>query len=154
MAKKAAREAGIKLMVHIGDTEKRYDANVIRELLPIMEPGDIVTHFFTANPGGVLDSTGKLVPEAKEANDRGVWLDTAHGRSNFSFDTGQRILDQGIPPHCISTDLTVPGRATIVMPFGPNRTGSYHKVWHPQPRSCMSPGRGRSVLSHKPKSPP
>ena len=55
MAKKAARDAGIKLMVHIGDTEKRYDANVIRQLLPIMEPGDIVTHFFTANPGGVLD---------------------------------------------------------------------------------------------------
>ncbi len=114
MAKKAAREAGIKLMVHIGDTEKRYDANVIRELLPIMEPGDIVTHFFTANPGGVLDSSGKLVPEARDANDRGVWLDTAHGRGNFSFDTGQRILDQGIPPHCISTDLTVPGRARTV----------------------------------------
>ena len=114
MAKKAAREAGIKLMVHIGDTEKRYDANVIRQLLPIMEPGDIVTHFFTANPGGVLGSDGRLVPEAKDANDRGVWLDTAHGRSNFSFDTGQRILDQGIPPHCISTDLTVPGRARTV----------------------------------------
>ena len=49
-------------MVHIGDTEKRYPAEVIRELLPIMEPGDIVTHFFTANPGGVLDNDGNLVP--------------------------------------------------------------------------------------------
>ncbi|MFB3098009.1 MAG: amidohydrolase/deacetylase family metallohydrolase, partial [Dehalococcoidia bacterium] len=37
MAKRAAKEAGVKLMVHIGDTEKRYDANVIRELLPILE---------------------------------------------------------------------------------------------------------------------
>ena len=34
LAKQAAREAGVKLMVHIGDTEKRYDPNVIRELLP------------------------------------------------------------------------------------------------------------------------
>ena len=83
-------------MVHIGDTEKRYDPNVIRQLLPIMEEGDIVTHFFTANPGGVLDSEGRLVPEAKEAEDRGVWFDTAHGRMNFSFDIGERILDQGM----------------------------------------------------------
>jgi dihydroorotase len=114
LAKRAAREAGIKLMVHIGDTEKRYDPNVIRDLLPIMEEGDIVTHLFTANPGGVIDANGKLVPEAKEANDRGVWLDTAHGRGNFSFDIGQRILDQGLLPHCISTDLTVPGRQNTV----------------------------------------
>ena len=114
LAKRAAKEAGVKLMVHIGDTEKRYDTNVIRQLLPILEAGDIVTHFFTANPGGVLDADGKLVPEAKEANDRGVWFDTAHGRMNFSFDIGQRILDQGMTPHCISTDLTLPGRLRTV----------------------------------------
>jgi dihydroorotase len=114
LAKRAAKEAGIKLMVHIGDTEKRYDPNVIRDLLPIMEEGDIVTHLFTANPGGVIDRNGKLVDEAREANDRGVWLDTAHGRMNFSFDVGQRILDQGLVPHCISTDLTLPGRQNTV----------------------------------------
>lgn len=114
LAKQAAREAGVRLMVHIGDTEKRYPAEVIRELLPIMEPGDIVTHFFTANPGGVLDGDGKLVPEAREAQERGVWLDTAHGRANFSFDIGERVLDQGVEPHCISTDLTVPGRVRTV----------------------------------------
>ena len=114
MAKRAAVEAGVKLMVHIGDTEKRYDEKVIHQLLPILEEGDIVTHLFTANPGGVIDSEGKLVPEAKEAQERGVWLDTAHGRMNFSFDVGQRVLDQGLMPHCISTDLTLPGRQLTV----------------------------------------
>ena len=114
LAKRAATEAGVKLMVHIGDTEHRYDPEVIRELLPIMEEGDIVTHLFTANPGGVIGSDGKLVPEAREANERGVWLDTAHGRGNFSFDIGARILDQGLLPHCISTDLTLPGRQNTV----------------------------------------
>ena len=114
LAKRAAQAAGVPLMVHIGDTEKRYDANVIRELLPILEPGDIVTHYFTANPGGVLDADGKLVPEAREAHERGVWLDTAHGRMNFSFAVGERVIDQGVLPHCISTDLTVPGRARTV----------------------------------------
>jgi dihydroorotase len=114
LAKRAARECGIKLMVHIGDTEKRYDPKVIHPLLSLLEPGDILTHYFTPNPGGVLDGNGKLVPEAREAADRGVWFDTAHGRMNFSFDVGRRIIDQGLLPHCISTDLTVPGRLTTV----------------------------------------
>ena len=114
LAKRAAREAGIKLMVHIGDTEKRYDPKVIHPLLSLLEPGDILTHYFTPNPGGVLDGNGKLVAEAREANDRGVWFDTAHGRMNFSFDIGRKIIDQGLMPHCISTDLTVPGRLNTV----------------------------------------
>jgi dihydroorotase len=114
LAKRAARESGLPLMVHIGDTTKRYDPNVIRELLPLLEPGDIVTHLFTANPGGVLDTNGRLVPEAKELASRGVWLDTAHGRMNFGFDVGRRVLDQGVLPHCISTDLTIPGRLNTV----------------------------------------
>lgn len=114
LAKRAARESGIKLMVHIGDTTKRYDPTVIRSLLPLLDDGDILTHYFTANPGGVLDANGKLVPEAREAASRGVWLDTAHGRMNFSFDVGRRVIDQGLLPHCISTDLTVPGRILTV----------------------------------------
>ena len=39
LAKRAARESGIRLMVHIGDTEKRYDPKVIRSLLPLLEHG-------------------------------------------------------------------------------------------------------------------
>jgi dihydroorotase len=114
LARRAARESGIALMVHIGDTEKRYDPTVIRQLLPLLDAGDILTHYFTANPGGVLDANGKLVPEAREAADRGVWLDTAHGRMNFSFEVGRRVIEQGLLPHCISTDLTVPGRVMTV----------------------------------------
>ncbi len=114
LAKRAARESGIKLMVHIGDTTQRYDPTVIRSLLPLLDDGDILTHYFTANAGGVLDANGHLVPEARDAASRGVWLDTAHGRSNFSFDVGRRVIDQGLLPHCISTDLTVPGRLHTV----------------------------------------
>jgi dihydroorotase len=114
LARRAARESGIKLMVHIGDTEKRYDPKVIHPLLDLLEPGDILTHYFTPNPGGVLDGNGKLVPEAREAAARGVWFDTAHGRMNFSFEVGRKIIDQGLMPHCISTDLTVPGRLNTV----------------------------------------
>jgi dihydroorotase len=114
LARRAARESGIKLMVHIGDTEKRYDPTVIRHLLPMLEKGDILTHYFTANPGGVLDGNKRLIPEAWEAARTGVWFDTAHGQGNFSFDIGRRIIEQGLLPHCISTDLTIPGRLRTV----------------------------------------
>jgi dihydroorotase len=114
MARRAARESGTKLMVHIGDTERRHDPNMIRELLPMLEAGDIITHFFTANPGGMLDGNGRVVPEAWEAARTGVWFDTAHGLMNFSFEVGRRIIDQGLLPHCISTDITVPGRLRSV----------------------------------------
>jgi dihydroorotase len=114
LAKRAARESHVPLMVHIGDTQKRYRADVIRDLLPMLDAGDIVTHLFTANPGGVVDANGKLVPEARELVDRGVWLDTAHGRLNFGFEVARKVLDQGLVPHCISTDLTVPGRRNTV----------------------------------------
>ena len=40
LAKRAARESGIRLMVHIGDTTGRYGPTVTRELLPLLEPGD------------------------------------------------------------------------------------------------------------------
>ena len=33
---------------------------------------------------------------------------------NFSFDVGRRCIEQGLMPHCISTDLTVPGRLNTV----------------------------------------
>ncbi len=114
LAKQASKQSGLPLMVHIGDTEKRCDPSVIRELLPMLERGDIVTHLFTANTGGVLDANGHLVPEARDLVDRGVWLDTAHGRFNFSFDVARRVLDQGLVPHTISTDLTIPGRQQTV----------------------------------------
>lgn len=110
LAKRAAREGGVKLMVHIGDTEKRWPAEVVREMLPLLDEGDIITHLFTPNPGGVLDANLKVVPEAIEARDRGIILDSAHGRMNFSFEVGQRVVEQGLLPDCISTDISAVGR--------------------------------------------
>src|SRR3989475_12821158 len=63
LAKRAARESGIKLFEDIGATEKRYDPMVIRSLLPLLEPGDILTRYFTAKPRGVLAGHGKMGTE-------------------------------------------------------------------------------------------
>lgn len=110
----AARETGTRLMVHIGDPGGEVAPAVTRQMLALIRSGDIVTHAFTGNPGGLLDDQGRPWPEVKDALDRGVWLDTAHGRMNFSFASARRLLEHGVVPHTISTDMTLPGRPTTV----------------------------------------
>ena len=115
LAKQAATEGGVRLMVHIGDNGASEDGPTLtRQLLPLMESGDIITHLFSGNPGRIIGEDGKVIPEVFEAQERGVFLDTAHGRQNFSFDVARRALDQGVKPQSISTDLTIPGRQNTV----------------------------------------
>ena len=116
LAKRAANEGGVRLMVHIGDRSigESGGPTITRELLPTLEPGDIITHLFSGNAGRILDAGGKVLPEIMEAQARGVFFDTAHGRQNFSFDVAKAALDQGVRPRSISTDLTIPGRLNTV----------------------------------------
>ena len=116
LAKRAANEGGVRLMVHIGDRSigESGGPTITRELLPTLEPGDIITHLFSGNAGRILDAGGKVLPEIMEAQARGVFFDTAHGRQNFSFDVAKSALDQGVRPRSISTDLTIPGRLNTV----------------------------------------
>ena len=116
LAKRAANEGGVRLMVHIGDRSigEGGGPTITRELLPLLEAGDIITHLFSGNAGRILDAAGKVLPEIMEAQERGVFFDTAHGRQNFSFDVAKAALDQGVRPRSISTDLTIPGRLNTV----------------------------------------
>lgn len=113
LARRAAAESESRLMVHIGEFYNE-GPTLTRELLPLLAPGDILTHTFTPNPGRIIDEAGRVLPEALDAQARGVTLDTAFGRFNFSFDVARRAMDQGIRPDTIATDLTVPGRASTV----------------------------------------
>lgn len=112
----AARETNLPLMVHIGDTLTKSAAapGVTRCLLRSLRPGDIITHICTAHPGGVLDENKRVVPELREVLAQGVLIDSASGRNNFSVDVCRRLADQGIHPHTISTDMSTPGRTSIV----------------------------------------
>jgi dihydroorotase len=116
LAKQAATEGGVRLMVHIGDRSIRESGGptLTQELLPLLEKGDIITHLFSGNPGRIIDGDNKVIPEILDAQERGVFLDTAHGRQNFSFDVAQRAVDGGVKPLSISTDLTIPGRQLTV----------------------------------------
>ena len=111
---KAAHEAGIRLMVHIGDPEWNVDPTITRQLLPLLEPNDLLTHLYTGAPGKALDADNKVLPELIDARERGGVFDPAHGRSNMSFEVAKTMLDQDMKPASISTDITKPGRNGVV----------------------------------------
>jgi dihydroorotase len=99
-AKKAAEEVAKPLMVHIG-----YAPPNTRELLPVLRKGDILTHAFRGDPNSLLDAKGKIIPELADARQREVFLDLGHGAGSFSFDTARKMMEQGIEPDVISSDI-------------------------------------------------
>ena len=110
----AARESGVRLMVHIGDPTWNVDPTITQRLLPLLEADDLLTHLYTGAPGKALDDARNVLPELADAKERGVIFDPAHGRMNMSFEVAKRMMDQGILPDSISTDITKPGRAGVV----------------------------------------
>jgi len=95
----------LPLLVHIGESwSKSAEPPPIVEVLSRLRPGDIVTHMFTAHPGGLLDPNGRLWPEVREAKECGVLMDVGHGLNNLNFDVARRVLDQGLTPDGVSTD--------------------------------------------------
>jgi dihydroorotase len=78
---------------------------VIQDVLNMLACGDVVTHCFKGYPGGVMHRSGRPVPEAWAAAERGVRFDLGHGQGSFSFTAARQALAAGFPLHSISTDL-------------------------------------------------
>jgi dihydroorotase len=95
-----AEQAKLPLMVHIGETE---------EPLPIvlehLRAGDIVAHCYTGKPHGILDGD-RVLPAVSRARDRGVLFDSAHGKSNLSFEVARRAIADGFFPDVLSSDTS------------------------------------------------
>ncbi|MFH0847825.1 MAG: amidohydrolase/deacetylase family metallohydrolase [Chloroflexota bacterium] len=104
-AKRVAKDLKLPVMIHIGDPLNLAPPALTREVLTLMEKGDILTHVFSAKQGSVF-TDGVFVPEFKEAMARGVIFDVAHGRNNCSFEVARRGMSQGIMPTTISSDVT------------------------------------------------
>jgi dihydroorotase len=95
----------LPLLVHIGESwNKNAEPVHVGEVLGYLRAGDIVTHMFTAHPGGLLDGNGRLWPQVREAKASGVLMDVGHGLHNLNFDVARKVLDQGLHPDGVSTD--------------------------------------------------
>ncbi|HEY7555835.1 MAG TPA: amidohydrolase/deacetylase family metallohydrolase [Candidatus Binatia bacterium] len=104
-ARKLGDELRIPLLVHIGESWTRgVEPVAVADVLKYLRPGDIVTHMFTAHPGGLLDGNGKLWPQIRDAKDSGILMDVGHGLHNLNFDVARKVLDQGLHPDGVSTD--------------------------------------------------
>ena len=104
-ARKLGDNLKIPLLVHIGESWNKAAAPVhVGDVLKYLRAGDIVTHMFTAHPGGLLDPNGRLWPQVRNAKENGVLMDVGHGLHNLNFDVARKVLDQQLFPDGVSTD--------------------------------------------------
>jgi len=109
LAKEAARSVGVPLMIHISGVLP--DNLSLPEILSIIEKGDVVTHCLpppfppSTDRSVILNRDGEVIPEVKEARRRGVLFDVGHGSGSFSWETAEKVLNQGFVPDMISSDL-------------------------------------------------
>ena len=100
LAMDAADALGLPLMVHVIDMRPG-----LGWLVPQLRRGDIVTHCFHGNEGGILDGGGRLAPGVMRARERGVLFDIGHGAGSFSYRVARAAISQGFSPDTISSDL-------------------------------------------------
>lgn len=109
-SKQIGRETGLPVYIHLGtlwpvkDGVEVNPQQLLREVLPLMEPGDILAHPFTRHPSGFTDASGKVHPLVAEAVAKGVTIDVGRG-AHFSVDVARAVLDAGVLPDTLGADL-------------------------------------------------
>jgi dihydroorotase len=98
-AVKVADACGVPVMTHIAAGPPD-----VGEILPLLRPGDIVTHCASGMASG-MRVEGAASPAALEAYAAGVLFDIGHGSGGFAFDVLEAQLVAGIMPHTVSSDL-------------------------------------------------
>jgi dihydroorotase len=100
-ALEAGEATGLPVMIHTSPPPP-----TVGEYIPLLRPGDIVTHLYHPLPGGLLDRHGKIRPEYRAARERGVLMETGFDRFHTDFDVMKRGMGEGFWPDIISTDVT------------------------------------------------
>lgn len=76
----------------------------IAEQLALLRPGDVVTYIFRDGPWSIVGGDRRVLPEVREARQRGVLFDACHGMQSFSFRVAEAAFADGFYPDTISTD--------------------------------------------------
>ena len=112
-AQQVVEPFGLPVMIHMGQSPSS-----LRELLPILKTGDIVTHMFAPPPNAIVDDAGRLLPEVLAARRRGIVFDVGNGvRDHIRWDIVEQVLRQGFWPDTVSTDWNVMSGTTGVVDF-------------------------------------
>lgn len=100
IARQVSDQLGMPLMVHIDEPPP-----MLNEVLALMRRGDVLTHCFRPFPNCAATPDGKVHDYVLEARERGVIFDIGHGMGSFSFAIARKMLANGFPPDCISSDV-------------------------------------------------
>ena len=99
-ARDLADRVGLPLMTHIGNGPP-----TIAEVAAWLRPGDILTHCFTGNDMAIADEQGNIRPEIAQLQRDGLILDIGHGAGSFGYRVAESMLEQGVLPDVISSDI-------------------------------------------------
>ena len=73
-------------------------------IIDLLRRGDVITRARRGR-GSILDDSGRIYPEVCEALANGIHLDIDHGGGNLDFGVAEQVLDQGVLPTTISSDV-------------------------------------------------
>ena len=104
-ARDVADRVRLPLMVHIASGMPPF-----REMLPLLRPGDIITHIYHGGSDTLLDEGGRVRDEFTEARARGILFDVGLDRVHTDFEIAAGQSPEGFDPHSLSTDLTTSNR--------------------------------------------
>ena len=110
LAKEASRRAKVPVYVHLGRLWAEADGTridpdtVVPEVVPLLDPGDVLAHPFTKNAGAFVSREGKVHPLIFEAVQRGVRIDIGRG-GHMSFAAARAVLDAGLRPFTVGGDV-------------------------------------------------
>jgi dihydroorotase len=109
-ARKMSDATGLPLYLHLGTmwpdgAGKTYDpVKVLTETAELLRPGDVLAHPFTRRPSGGILPDGSIHPVFRTAKERGLRIDVGRGY-HIDFKVARRVLDAGIMPDTLGTDM-------------------------------------------------
>ncbi len=93
--------ASLPVMVHIGETPAP-----LADVLARLRAGDVVAHCYTGKEENILGEDGLVAEHVLAARARGVVFESAHGKSNFSYEIAGPAIEQGFLPDVVCSDTS------------------------------------------------
>ena len=99
-ARTVADATELPLMVHIAQGPP-----ALEDVVTLMRAGDILTHCATGQSMRVIDEEGRPFDFVRRAREAGLVLDVGHGAGSFSWRSAEALVDAGLGPDVISSDI-------------------------------------------------
>lgn len=99
-ARLAADATKLPLVVHPANSSLR-----IEHLFETLRSGDVMTHCFHDKNCKLVDDRTQVCSIVREKQREGVLLDVGHGSGSFAWRVARAMLDQGVVPDFLGSDL-------------------------------------------------